>query len=114
LGNLAVSAIAARALQQDNDEIRGLHDQHLTLGDVSTAPMALVSADGKVSACNPAFNGYCGIDVAEGRSIETLLTLPESWQSELSKVKELRTYSRIAATSSVVLYESQNGYMVAG
>jgi hypothetical protein len=114
LGNLAISAIAARALHEDNDKIRELHDQHLTLGDVSTAPMALVSSDGKVTACNPAFNGYCGIDVAEGRSIETLLTLPESWRSEVSKVKELRTSSRIAATSPVVLYESQNGYMVAG
>ena len=114
LGNLAISAIAARALHEDNDKLRIVHDQHLTLSDVSTAPMALVSSDGKVVACNPAFNGYCGIDLAEGLSIESLLTLPESWRSEVSKAKEIRASSRITSTSSVVLYEAQNGYMVAG
>ncbi len=114
LGNLTLSAIAARALHEDNDEIRGVHEQHLTLSDISSSPMALVASDGKVKASNPAFNGYCGVDFAEGRPIETLLTLPESWKSEVTKTKELRTSSRTAATSSVVLYETQNGYMVAG
>jgi PAS domain-containing protein len=114
LVNLAISAIAARALHEDNDEIHASHEQYLTLSDVSSSPMALGSSDGKIKVCNVAFNRYCGVDVAEGCSVETLLNLPESWKSEVSKVKELRTSSRTAATSSVVLYEAQNGYMVAG
>ncbi len=114
LGNLAISAIAARVLHEECDQIRGSHEQHLTLSDVSNSPMALVSSDGKVTVCNPAFNRYCGVDLAEGCPIETILALPESWKSELSKVKELRTSSRTASISSVVIYEAQNGYMVAG
>ena len=114
LGNLALSAVAARVLREDYEKSRQLHEQHLTLSDVSSAPMALVSRDGKVAACNSAFNKYCGADIAEGRSIETLLTLPDAWKAEVAKTGELRTSSRIAATSPVVLYEAENGFMVAG
>ncbi len=76
--------------------------------------MALVSSDGKIAVSNPAFSKFCGVDDAEGRPLETLLNLPEFWKSEVAKVKELRASSRAGATASVVLYEAQNGYMVAG
>ncbi len=83
LGSLAISAIAARALHEDSAKIRGSHDQHLTLSDVSSSPMALVLPAGNVTVCNPVFNRYCGVDLAEGRAIETILTLPELWKSEV-------------------------------
>ena len=77
------AAIAARALHEDSAKIRGSHDQHLTLSDVSSSPMALVLPAGNVTVCNPVFNRYCGVDLAEGRAIETILTLPELWKSEV-------------------------------